>query len=325
MGNYEEFDLKGGPETEPLSLDPVSRKALATLLKFQVESTDWGRQLRVLAGSLLVFVIVGWLVSLVMKEFTFFTLQLMIVVLFIHEAGHYLGMRFLGYRNLYMFFIPLLGAAVSGYGCVSVVKQSIVYLLGPIPGILLGYFCGMVFGITHDYQWMEAGRMFILVNALNLLPIYPLDGGQFLFGLLPPRRDRFQWVIQIFIIGMILCLGVNLDNWAGVGVGLGLLLQTWSLYKFNRVTVRLLKRGIVESAGECREIPAPVAADLIQAIHEEIHPIGPEELAKIAWQVWIRLRAPRPGFWEVGALLGGYLLTLVAVWGFWTLYIAGQF
>src|SRR4051812_15229775 len=37
-------------------------------------------------------------------------LALLVPILLFHELGHYLAMRIFGYRNVRMFFIPLLGA-----------------------------------------------------------------------------------------------------------------------------------------------------------------------------------------------------------------------
>ena len=57
-------------------------------------------------------------------------------VLFIHESGHWLGMKVFGYRDLKMFFIPFFGAAVTGKQrkAASGAAGAVIALLGPAPG-----------------------------------------------------------------------------------------------------------------------------------------------------------------------------------------------
>src|SRR5262249_26862794 len=64
---------------------------------------------------------------------------ILIGVLLFHEAGHFLGMRTFGYRDVRMFFIPGFGAAVAGKKeGVPAWQEAIVLLLGPLPGLVLG-------------------------------------------------------------------------------------------------------------------------------------------------------------------------------------------
>ena len=79
------------------------------------------------------FAILGWMIAEYLEAFTFADLLILILVLLVHEVGHYAGMRRFGYRNVQMFFIPLFGAAVSGHGIrASVTEHAAVLLLGPV-------------------------------------------------------------------------------------------------------------------------------------------------------------------------------------------------
>jgi len=56
------------------------------------------------------------------------------VVVVFHELGHFVAMKIYKYRELGMFFIPLLGAYVSGKKQEVSQKQSAIILLaGPVP------------------------------------------------------------------------------------------------------------------------------------------------------------------------------------------------
>ena len=59
----------------------------------------------ILGGSLLAFVILGG------AQWDLEFLAIILPILLVHEAGHWVAMRIFGYRNLRMFFIPLFGAA----------------------------------------------------------------------------------------------------------------------------------------------------------------------------------------------------------------------
>ena len=69
------------------------------------------------------------------EEFNF--LLYLLIVLVIHEAGHFAMMKFFNYENVRMLFIPLMGAFVQGKKRNYSQKQSfLVIIAGPLPGVL---------------------------------------------------------------------------------------------------------------------------------------------------------------------------------------------
>ena len=133
------------------------------------------------------------------------------VVMF-HELGHFVAMKVYKYQELGMFFIPLLGAYVSGKKQVVSQKQSAIILLaGPVPGIFLG----LVFHFLSaqlDIRFLEnVAWILIFLNVLNLLPVYPLDGGQLLHRLF---LDDYNILGKIFVI-----LSVALMTWVAIVSG----------------------------------------------------------------------------------------------------------
>ena len=105
----------------------------------------------------------------------------LVVVIFIHEMGHYLAMRHYDYKDLSIFFIPLLGAMASGEKDKISQKQSVVVLLaGPLPGIIIGCVLYLWLG-GGEKEWVrQLAGMFVFINLFNLIPIIPLDGGRML-------------------------------------------------------------------------------------------------------------------------------------------------
>src|SRR5262245_61346800 len=108
-------------------------------------------------------------------------LAIIVGVLLFHELGHYLGMQWFGYQNVKMFFLPFFGAAVAGKKIgVPQWQEAIVLLLGPIPGLMLG--CGLYFWqllFPHPIV-SQIANWLVCINAFNLLPLEPFDGGRFL-------------------------------------------------------------------------------------------------------------------------------------------------
>lgn len=135
-----------------------------------------------------------------------FILQL-VLVLIIHELGHFLTMKWFGYENVRMLFIPLMGAFVQGKKRKYSQKESfLVTVAGPFPGVLLGVLSIWAATLLQNDWWMSLGLMFLLLNIINLLPLDPLDGGQ-LFKLLFRRQHElflmiFAFISSIFMIGV---------------------------------------------------------------------------------------------------------------------------
>jgi Zn-dependent protease len=124
------------------------------------------------------------------------------VVIF-HEMGHFLAMKLYDYQDLSIFFVPLLGAYVSGKKQeVSQLQSSIILLAGPLPGIIVGLVLQLTaVYLTTDFEQLvllhRISWILIYLNLFNLLPVYPLDGGQLLNRLF---LDDSRIVGKIFVL-----------------------------------------------------------------------------------------------------------------------------
>jgi stage IV sporulation protein FB len=161
--------------------------------------------------SLALYLLIGYYFFKSMGTDWIFIIILTGIVLF-HELGHFLAMKIYDYKELGIFFIPLLGAYASGTKREVSQKQSAIILLaGPMPGIILGI---ILYFVTNDrsadlpYQSFgllrSTATMLIFLNVLNLLPVYPLDGGQLVNRLF---LDDTNFVGKIFVLISALGLG----------------------------------------------------------------------------------------------------------------------
>ena len=173
------------------------------------------------------------------------------IVMF-HEFGHFLAMKTFHYKELGIFFIPLLGAYASGTKReISQRQSAIILLAGPMPGIIAGI---IIFLLTkgqfeamsfHMYSLLRnAAILLIFLNVLNLLPIYPLDGGQLLNRLF---LDESRIIGKIFVILSALALAylaVKIEFYPLLVFPVIMLLRLRTDTKFDGLTKKVEQAGI---------------------------------------------------------------------------------
>ncbi|MDA9986825.1 hypothetical protein N9E11_02210 [Crocinitomicaceae bacterium] len=159
-------------------------------LKEKESKNNWS----ITAFSLVIFILSFLILFSDNIQFLIF----LIVVLFIHELGHFLFMKLFNYKNVRMMFVPLMGAFVQGAKKVYSQKESFLVVMGgPIPGVLFGV-VGAVIAFQYQMSWMlELSAVFILLNMINLLPLDPLDGGQLFRLLVKYDHDLFLMIFSL--------------------------------------------------------------------------------------------------------------------------------
>jgi len=121
-------------------------------------------------------------------------LPLLVGLLLIHELGHVAGMKLCGYKDPQILFVPFLGAVASGTReNPSTAQRLLVLLLGPMPGIILGFALLFLVWKTGDETWQFAAAFAIILNYINLLPLTPLDGGRIVETLFLKRFPMGQF------------------------------------------------------------------------------------------------------------------------------------
>ena len=141
-----------------------------------------------------------------------FIVQLVIVLLF-HELGHFLTMKFFGYQNVRMLFIPLMGAFVQGFKNNYSQKESfIVTGAGPFPGVLVGVALVIASAEVESPWMMTLGLLFLLLNIINLLPLDPLDGGQMFKMFLRKQHELFLMIFAFLSSILMIAAGLWLQH-----------------------------------------------------------------------------------------------------------------
>ncbi len=142
-------------------------------------------------------------------------------IVMIHELGHFLAMRYFRYNDLGIFFIPLLGAYVSGTKReVSQSQSAVILLAGPLPGVLFGIILYLLDQPAHTYEFLDIslsriGLIFIILNLINLLPVYPLDGGQLLNRVFLDEEGFWSRIFVFLSAGMMVWFAWSMYNKTG--------------------------------------------------------------------------------------------------------------
>ena len=283
------------PQPEDAGDDAILREVEA----LQQQRTNWTSVILIGLVSMALFLGVGGL------HWDWEFALILLVVLIVHEGGHYVAMRIFGYRNLRVFFIPLLGAAVSGQNYnVAGWKKALVFLAGPLPGIAAAFPLGILAYAAGDERLAMVALISLALNGINLLPFIPLDGGWVLHAVLFCRHHVLDGVFRI--IAALALIGATLAGlgriWMILGIlmGLGIPLA----FRLARTTRRLRTEGLQAMAAGDGKIPRETALTIVKALREQLpgrH--APKLLAAHVLSVFEQLNARPPGALASVALL----------------------
>jgi Zn-dependent protease len=185
------------------------------------------------------------LISVMAFAFFFGTAAaLMIVfVLFIHELGHIIAYRMIGQPWGRMMFLPFLGAIAIPK--LPFEKQSqLVFsaLMGPGFSLLLAIACyaALQFNahpVDYKFPLIWLGLLTVGINALNLVPIEPLDGGVVLRSILARLTKSYA---RLFLV--VLSLGFVA---LGVYFSIAILVMFGAIALAFNIKPRIIDEGLV--------------------------------------------------------------------------------
>lgn len=249
----------------------------------------------------------------------------LVLVLLVHEAGHYAAMRVFGYTDLKVFFIPLFGAGAKGVKSdATATQQAMVSLMGPFPGLVLGLAAAALLPLDRPFV-NDFVVLSVVINALNLLPFYPLDGGRYLDVTVFARWPRAREVMTLL---------------GGVGlVVMGWWLDAWVLMAFGGVVFVLAgpERMAAEGAADLKmfidpalpvpeSIPDELVPRAMEVANENLfHRVAnakPKAYANVIrsyWR-WVGFRPPSPG--RTALLLAAYGGTILLAFAAFVMYVA---
>jgi len=156
----------------------------------QPRGTDWGARLRKLAGPIVAGAIALAKWSFVLVKFSTIFIAVaayaliwgwkfaigIVVLIFLHEAGHYVEAKREGLKPKLPVFVPFLGAYVK-YTRGNPWQTARVAIAGPMLGGVASFGCYLI-GRSDGSNLMFALAYFgFFLNLFNLLPFGIFDGG----------------------------------------------------------------------------------------------------------------------------------------------------
>jgi Zn-dependent protease len=269
--------LRGGNPAQPPDTEPVPAERAGLLFLAWRRAQEMAPPRHVQIGLFLVsglaFAALGalfWNVE--------FALLLLVVIAF-HEFGHFAAMRWLGYRNLQVLMLPLVGGVATGHENAPIAThRAAVSLMGPLPGILLGWlllFTAEPLGLPDSAS--SLAWIMLSINYLNLLPVLPLDGGHLLRSLIPPRWFWLLVGFEFLAVPVLLLLAWWFSSLLLVLLALSPLFSGLALIR-EREAVLTLSRSLEQEPARSELALAVRAFDIAQGSNQG-RPQPPIQLA----------------------------------------------
>jgi Zn-dependent protease len=110
-----------------------------------------------------------------------------VLLIFVHEMGHFGAARQRGLNVGAPTFIPFMGAWVELKDQpMNVETEAYIGIAGPVAGTVAAIGCYYVAGWTGSKLWLALAYSGFMLNLFNLTPLLPLDGGR-ITNVLSPR------------------------------------------------------------------------------------------------------------------------------------------
>ncbi|MFN2459814.1 MAG: site-2 protease family protein [Candidatus Velthaea sp.] len=129
-----------------------------------------------------------------------------VLLILVHEMGHWVVLRGFGVPVSLPYFIPGLGAFVTQKAMTANnLQDAAAAYAGPAVGIAASGLCHAYGIATGNPFWIVAAHIGYLLNLFNLIPVLPLDGGR-IAGSIDPRL----WMLGIVLfVAYMLWVGLN--------------------------------------------------------------------------------------------------------------------
>lgn len=217
------------------------------------------------------------LVGLALMTGNFWELLILFFIVFVHELGHGLAATYYNWRIKQVLLLPFGGVAETDeHGNRPLKEELIVTLAGPLQHIWLGAGGYLLFqlGFLSGDMWELFSIFNLMIFLVNLLPIWPLDGGK-LMGLLFSRflafSDAHERTLKASFLFLILFVTIylfidpmHINIWIITVFLLFTLKKEWSQRHF--VVMRFLMERYYGKSNSISHI-TPIIVDEKEKIH----------------------------------------------------------
>lgn len=238
----------------------------------------------------------------------------LLVAIGLHEVGHVIAMRWFGYKNVRLLFIPLFGGLATGEPDeLDATRNALVALAGPAFGMLTAIVAAVVAVLLGSPRWLLVFSLVSVgLNALNLIPLVPLDGGVFANDTLFSRFPVVELIFRLLAIAALGWFALAREAWMLGALALFMLVMTPVAFR----RARLVREARRDPSWQTRELDRDAVIALRAIVTRIFASVAPHKYQKHlpahVHSVWleIRKRFPGPGA-MVGLVLGYLFLCLV--------------
>lgn len=204
------------------------------------------------------------------------TLVILGIVL-VHECGHLFAMRYFGYSDTRMFFIPFFGGAVTGRkDDATLAQRTWVALAGPLPGIFVPFaiIAALHFGLLPDVPLIVYTALMwtAIINTVNLVPLLPFDGGH-VFRTLLFWRSPWIETLSRGLAAAILVSSFFFGLWIIGILGVFMLLSLRVSHQASVLAVKLREAGL-NIPPSLEKLPQPLQLKAYVLARELVPPQG---------------------------------------------------
>ena len=142
---------------------------------------------------------------------------ILVFALLVHEFGHLLAFRLIGQPWGRVVFLPFLGAvAVPRLPYETQAQSVFAALMGPGFSVLLAAACALptFLGWPSAKIFVAVGVLTAFLNAFNMLPAEPLDGGVALRSILTRLVGKSAWSAMLSIGLLMIAVGIAIGQLA---------------------------------------------------------------------------------------------------------------
>jgi len=280
-----------GSEQQVSEEDLVVANVNDELTRQTAEEKSWIKELGIIALSLIAFIALGFF------RFSLINIGILVLVIFVHELGHAVGMRLFGYRDVSMMFIPLFGGLATGRESnPSGARKAIVSLLGPGPGIFLGMGFAIAYFITLQDVLSQLAWAFLLINFFNLLPFYPLDGARVLEHAVFSRRPRIELGFKLITGGLLALLALQTQAIVFLFLSIIILLSLRSTYRTAKIATDIRCSICADEQLDTKQIPKKYLLEIIRFFRAQAGGANKsvKALVSLSKTVWLRVCNRQP-------------------------------
>ncbi len=266
------------------------------------------------AGALLLFTAVLF-VGLGGLRWGWQTVIYLAVAVALHELGHVIAMRLCGYKNVRMLFVPLFGGLATGEPReLDATRNALVSLAGPVFGLLTTLLAAVAaLWVPHPAWLIHFAWVSLVLNAINLLPLVPLDGGQFANDALFSRHPVLELIFRVLAIVGLAWLAFRLQAWTFGFLAAFMFLMTGFTYR----RARLICEARRDPAWQSRSLDLETIGRLREMVTRLFAKLAPSKYQKALPEhvhgLWLEIRKRFPDLGETIALMVGYVACLISV------------